>query len=432
MREYDDLGVEAAVKALIDAGISYDEVETAAAGYVYGDSTCGQRVLYQLGMTGIPIVNVNNNCSTGSSAFVLAVQAVAGGQADCALAVGFERMAAGSLGSAYKDRLPPMEGTHRALVEIENSKHYATKETGPGAGRIFGAGGLEYCEKYGATQTHMHKISSKNHKHSAKNPYSQFRFTPTPDEVAAARKITRELTLPMCSPTSDGGAAAVVASEAFVRKHNLQDRAVEVAGYAITTDSPMLYNAHSRIELTGADMARRASKKAYAQAGVTPDDIQVIELHDCFAPNELLTYDSLGLCKPGEAHHIVDRGDNTYGGKWVINPSGGLESKGHPLGATGLGMIFYLTLQVRGEAGDLQVDNVRNAMSHNLGLGGACVVTILRKPEFYKKGSTSADRYGYNVANEVRGITKADLNKVRAKQFSDYVPVKAVQDQARL
>ncbi|CAK9780131.1 putative sterol carrier protein [Cutaneotrichosporon oleaginosum] len=431
LREYDDLGVEAAVKALIDAGITYDQVESAAAGYVYGDSTCGQRVLYQLGMTGIPIVNVNNNCSTGSSAFILAVQSVVGGQAECALAVGFERMAPGSLGSAYKDRLSPTEGTNRQLVEIENSKNYATKESGPGAGRIFGAGGLEYCEKYGATQEHMYKISAKNHAHSAKNPYSQFRFTPTWEEVAKSRKITRELTLPMCSPTSDGGAAAVVASEAFVKKHGLEDRAVEVAGWALTTDAPMLYDAKSRIELTGADMARRAAKKAYAMAGVTPADIQVVELHDCFAPNELLTYDSLGLCKPGEAHKIVDAGDNTYGGKWVVNPSGGLESKGHPLGATGLGMIFYLTLQVRGEAGNLQVPNVRNALQHNLGLGGACVVTVLRKPSFYKKGSTSADRYGYNVANEVRGITKADLNKVRAKLHSDYIPVK-VQDAARL
>ncbi|BEI99828.1 hypothetical protein CcaverHIS631_0408710 [Cutaneotrichosporon cavernicola] len=430
-REYDELGVEAAVKALIDAGVTYDKVETAAAGYVYGDSTCGQRVLYQLGMTGIPIVNVNNNCSTGSSAFVMAVNAVAAGQAECALAVGFERMAPGSLGSAYKDRLPPMEGTHRQLVEIENSKNYSTKETGPGAGRIFGAGGLEYCERYGAKQEHFYKIAAKNHLHSAKNPYSQFRFTPTWQEVGNARKITRELTLPMCSPTSDGGAAAVVASEAFVKANGLEDRAVEVAGWALTTDAPLLYDAKSRIELTGADMARRASKKAYAMAGIGPNDVQVIELHDCFAPNELLTYDALGLSKPGEAHHIVDRGDNTYGGKWVVNPSGGLESKGHPLGATGLGMIFYLTLQVRGEAGDLQVPNVRNALQHNLGLGGACVVSILRKPEFWKKGSTSAQRYGYNVANEVRGITKADLNKVRARQHSDYVPVK-VADQARL
>ncbi|BEJ15163.1 hypothetical protein CspHIS471_0409300 [Cutaneotrichosporon sp. HIS471] len=430
-REYDELGVEAAVKALIDAGVTYDKVETAAAGYVYGDSTCGQRVLYQLGMTGIPIVNVNNNCSTGSSAFVLAVNAVAAGQTECALAVGFERMAPGSLGSAYKDRLPPMEGTHRQLVEIENSKHYPTKESGPGAGRIFGAGGLEYCEKYGAKQEHFYKIAAKNHLHSAKNPYSQFRFTPTWQEVGNARKITRELTLPMCSPTSDGGAAAVVASEAFVKANGLEDRAVEVAGWALTTDAPLLYDAKSRIELTGADMARRASKKAYSMAGIGPNDVQVIELHDCFAPNELLTYDALGLSKTGEAHHIVDRGDNTYGGKWVVNPSGGLESKGHPLGATGLGMIFYLTLQVRGEAGDLQVPNVRNALQHNLGLGGACVVSILRKPEFWKKGSTSAQRYGYNVANEVRGITKADLNKVRARQHSDYVPVK-VADQARL
>lgn len=383
-------------------------------------------------MTGIPILNVNNNCSTGSSAFVNAVQSVQSGLVECALAVGFEKMSPGSLKSFWDDRVSPLKGTHQQLVEIEESKHYTTKETGPGAGRIFGAAGLEYNEKYGTSTLHWAKISSKNHKHSAKNPYSQFRFTPSPEEVANARKITRELTLPMCSPTSDGGAAAVVVSEDFVRAHGLEDRAVEIAGQAVATDTSKLYNTQSRIELAGSDMARIASTKAYKQAGVTPNDIQVIELHDCFAPNEMITYDALGLCKPGEAGKLIDAGDNTYGGKWVINPSGGLESKGHPLGATGLGMIFYLTMQIRGEAGNLQVPNVKNAMAHNLGLGGSCVVSILRKPAFYKKGSTAADRLGYNVANEVRGITEADLAKVRAKEYSTYVKPAVDQAQARL
>lgn len=431
-RDYDSYGVEAATKALLDASITYDQVETAAVGYVYGDSTCGQRTLYHLGMTGIPILNVNNNCSTGSSAFVHAVQAVQSGQVDCAMAVGFEKMMPGSLKTFWDDRVGPISGTHHQLVQIEEENNYPVKEKGPGAGRIFAAAGVEYNEKYGTTTMHWAKISSKNHKHSAKNPYSQFRFAPSPEEVANARQITRELTLPMCSPTSDGGAAAIVVSEDFVRAHGLQDRAVEVAGQAVATDSSKLYDSHSRIELAGSDMARKASAKAYKQAGVTPADIQVIELHDCFAPNEMITYDALGLCKPGEAGKLIDAGDNTYGGKWVINPSGGLESKGHPLGATGLGMIFYLTLQIRGEAGDLQVPNVKNAMAHNLGLGGSCVVSILRKPEFYKKGSTTADRLGYNVANEVRGITEGDLAKVRAKEYSSYIKPALVAAAARL
>lgn len=328
-RDYPELGLEATVKALQDASVTYDDIQQAAVGYVYGDSTCGQRVLYQVGMTGIPIVNVNNNCSTGSSAFVLAVNAVLAGQADCALALGFEKMAPGSLGSAWKDREPPTAGTHKQLVEIEAIKKYPEAETGPGAPRIFGAAGREYQERYGAKPIHSAKISAKNHAHSANNPYSQFQFVPTPEEVLGARKITRDITLPMCSPTSDGAAAAVVASEAFVRKHKLEDRAIEVAGVGVATDSTKLYDEHSRIELAGADMTRRASKMAYKQAGIGPDDVQVVELHDCFAPNELITYDGLGLSAPGKAHELVDRGDFTYGGKYVINPSGGLESKGH-------------------------------------------------------------------------------------------------------
>lgn len=422
IRDYPELALEATVKALLDASITYDSVETAACGYVYGDSTCGQRALYQLGMTGIPIINVNNNCSTGSSAFVNAANSVIAGQAECALALGFEKMARGSLTSVWKDRAEPMQGTALQHNELEGEKGYLVQEFGPFSARVFAAAGLEYNEKYGSKPEHIAKIAAKNHQHSVKNPYAQFRSPMTAEEVAKSRKITRELTLPMCSPTSDGAAAAIVASEDFIKKHNLQDRAIELAGFGVATDSVRLYDDRSRIELAGADMSRRAAQIAYKQAGVGPNDIQVIELHDCFAPNELITYDALGLCKEGEAHKLVDNGDNTYGGKWVINPSGGLESKGHPLGATGIGMLFYLTLQLRGEAGQLQVPDVRHAMSHNVGLGGSCVVTVLRRAEFYQKGSTQQQRLGYNVADECRSITKDDLTKVCSKQFSNYLP----------
>ena len=425
-RDYPILGLEASVKALIDAGLTYDDIEYAAAGYVYGDSTCGQRVLYQLGMTGIPIVNVNNNCSTGSSAFNLAANAVLAGQAECALAVGFEKMAPGSLSSAFTDRAAPMEGTMSQLFEIEGDKEYEVEDFGPFAARIFGAAGLEYCEKYGATWDHIAEIAAKNHAHSAKNPYAQFRATPTKEQVAKARKITREVTLPMCSPTSDGGAAVIVASEAFVKKHGLEDRAIELAGMGVATDSIRLYEDRSRIELAGADMSRRAAQIAYKQAGIGPKDIQVLELHDCFAPNELVTYPALGLCAEGDAHKLVEQKLNTYhpeGKGWVVNPSGGLESKGHPLGATGLGMIKYMVDQLRGDAGALQVKNVQNALTHNIGLGGSCVVTILRRPSFYKAGVTnSAKRFGYNAGDQVKSITEEDLNKVKSKQFSDYLP----------
>ncbi|SOV04931.1 probable sterol carrier protein [Ustilago sp. UG-2017a] len=425
-KDYPILGLEGAVKALIDAGLTYDHVDYAAAGYVYGDSTCGQRVLYQLGMTGIPIVNVNNNCSTGSSAFSLAANAVLAGQAECALAVGFEKMAPGSLSSAFTDRAAPMEGTMSQLFEIEGDKEYETEDFGPFAVRIFGAAGLEYCEKYGATWGHIAEIAAKNHRHSKNNPYAQFRATPTKEQVLKAQKITREVTLPMCSPTSDGGAAAIVVSEAFVKKHGLEDRAIELAGLGVATDSIRLYEDRSRIELAGADMSRRAAKIAYQQAGIGPKDVQVLELHDCFAPNELVTYPALGLCAEGEAHKLVEQGLNTYndsGKGWVVNPSGGLESKGHPLGATGLGMIKYMVDQLRGDAGVLQVKNVQHALTHNIGLGGSCVVTILRRPSFFKAGATnSAKRFGYNAGDQVKNITEEDLNKVKSKQYSDYLP----------
>jgi sterol carrier protein 2 len=425
-RDYPILGLEASVKALIDAGLTYDDIQYAAAGYVYGDSTCGQRVLYQLGMTGIPIVNVNNNCSTGSSAFNLAANAVLAGQAECALAVGFEKMAPGSLSSAFTDRAAPMEGTMAQLFEIEGDKEYQTEDFGPFAARIFGAAGLEYCEKYGATWDHIAEISAKNHLHAKNNPYAQFRATPSKEQVLKARKITREVTLPMCSPTSDGGAAVIVASEDFVKKHGLEDRAIELAGMGVATDSIRLYEDRSRIELAGADMSRRAAKIAYQQAGVGPQDIQVLELHDCFAPNELVTYPALGLCAEGDAHKLVEQKLNTYndsGKGWVVNPSGGLESKGHPLGATGLGMIKYMVDQLRGDAGALQVKNVKHALTHNIGLGGSCVVTILRRPAFFKAGATnSAKRFGYNAGDQVKSITEEDLDKVKSKQYSDYLP----------
>ena len=222
------------------------------------------------------------------------------------------------------------------------------------------------------------------------------------------------------------GAAAIVASEAFVKKHGLEDRAIELAGMGVATDSIRLYEDRSRIELAGADMSRRAAQIAYKQAGIGPKDVQVLELHDCFAPNELVTYPALGLCAEGEAHKLVEQKLNTYndaGKGWVVNPSGGLESKGHPLGATGLGMIKYMVDQLRGDAGALQVKNVQNALTHNIGLGGSCVVTILRRPSFYKAGATnSAKRFGYNAGDNVKSITEDDLNKVKSKQFSDYLP----------
>ncbi|BGP39095.1 hypothetical protein JCM10449v2_003033 [Rhodotorula kratochvilovae] len=422
--DYPELAVEAATKALLDAGVTYDDVEQAFAGYVYGDSTCGQRALYALGMTKIPIINVNNNCSTGSSALWLARQAIEYGISDCVMALGFEKMAPGSLTNAFSDRDPPLSKTVGLMVDMEKMS------TGPFAAQIFGGGGAEYCEKYGSTWEDIAAIAAKSHTHSVNNPYAQFHEARTAQQVLADKKVTEQLTRGMCCPTSDGAACAIVCSEAFVRAHGLENQAVEIAAMAMATDSPRLFEERSSIELAGADMTRACAKEVFEKAAITPQDVQVIELHDCFAANELMTYDALGLTAPGKAHEIVRKGDNTYGGQWVINASGGLLAKGHPLGATGLGMAFYLVNQLRGWAGPMQdprcVPGVLEkegktayALAHNLGLGGSCVVTLLRRPEFYqaeKKKPDGRDRLGYNHAAECKPVSMADVDKAKSKK----------------
>ncbi|KAK9897152.1 thiolase-like protein [Cystobasidium minutum MCA 4210] len=424
---YEELGLQAATKALLDAGINYDDIQQAYVGYVYGDSTCGQRALYALGMTQIPIVNVNNNCSTGSSALYLASQMVESGACECTMALGFEKMAPGSLANAFNDRTNPLDKTLEVVGEIGSSSH------GPFAARVFGSGGEEYCKRFGATWEDIAAIASKNHAHSANNPYSQFQNTMTVEEVLAEKKVSGNVTRAMCCPTSDGGACAIVASEDFVKAHKLENQAIEIASLAMTTDSPKLFS-KSAIELTGADMSRRAAQRAYSAAGITPQDerLRVIECHDCFAPNELLLYDALGLAEPGKAHELVRRKDNTYGGRYLVNPSGGLESKGHPLGATGLGNVFYLAMQLRGWAGPMQAPEVApngavkdpHAMLHNLGLGGSCVVGLFRRPDFYQVsqgGEDGRQRLGYNHGCECREVTQADVDKVKSKKaFSPY------------
>ncbi|KAF9973079.1 sterol carrier protein 2 [Actinomortierella ambigua] len=415
--DYPELGREAAAKALLDAGITYDKVQQAAVGYCYGDSTCGQRALYQLGMHQIPIINVNNNCSTGSTALYLARQAIEYGAADCTMALGFEKMEAGSLGSKFTDRTNPLDKTMEMMSEVRGIGR------GPFAAQIFGNAGVEYIEKYGATADHLAKIGEKNHRHSALNPYSQFKDVYTLDQVKSSPKVFGPLTKLQCCPTSDGGACAILASEKFVREHNLQDQAVEICAQVMATDSPALFN-KSSIELAGADMTRRAASDAYAKAGIKASDVQVVELHDCFSANELITYDALGLCKTGEAHKLIDSGDVTYGGKYVVNPSGGLISKGHPLGATGLAQCSELVWQCRGWAGERQVKNVRYALQHNVGLGGAVVVSIYKKATELGSSPKWVDprkRLGYNQAVEARPVTDEQVASVRAKQHSEFM-----------
>ena len=372
--DYPDWVEEAGSKALKDAGVPYAAIERAAAGYCYGDSTAGQRAVYGLGLSGIPIVNVNNNCSTGSSALLMAREAVKGGLAECALAVGFEKMQRGSLGVGYEDRANPLGRHTDRMAELRSPEGH------PFAPEMFGNAGRDHMERYGSTPEHFAWIAWKNHKHSANNPYAQFQDVYTLEEIQASRMIHEPLTKLQCSPTSDGSAAAIVASERFVDEHDLWDQAIEIAGQAMVTDLSSTFAVDTDcIKIVGAEMSREAARQAYEEAEVGPEDIDVCELHDCFSTNELISYEALGFAGEGEGQKLVETEAVTYGGEGpVINPSGGLISKGHPLGATGLAQCAELNWQLRGKADERQVDGAVAALQHNIGLGGAAVVTIYK------------------------------------------------------
>lgn len=369
---YEIMASKAIRGALKDAGIDYKEIQQAFASYVYGDSTCGQAALYKVGMTGIPVINVNNNCSSGSTALYLARQAVESGVVDCALAFGFEEMKPGKLTSKWDDRTSPLATFNERLEELAPEYSDIT-----GAMRMFGEGGTAYIEKYGANPDIFAKVAVKTRKHAVQNPYALFDKLLTVEDVLNSPVIYPPYLTRFCAcPPSCGAAAAIVCSEEFAQKHGIQN-AVEIVSQVMATDTEESYT--DPINIVGADMTRRASKKAYEIAGFGPEAVDVVELHDCFTPNEVITYEGLGLCGEGEAETFINNGDNTYGGKYVVNPSGGLMSKGHPLGATGLAQCTELVWQLRGQAGSRQVENARVAMQHNLGLGGAVVVTLYQK-----------------------------------------------------
>ena len=373
--DYPDMAREAGTKALEDARISYEQVEQACVGYCFGDSTCGERAAYGLGLTGIPIYNVNNNCATGSTALFMAKQFVEGGLSDCALALGFEKMEKGSLGVKYTDRTNPMDKHFQLMVELRGFAK------APPAPQMFGNAGREHMERYGTTAEQFAKIGWKNHKHSVNNPYSQFQDEYTLEQILDAPMVYEPLTRLQCCPTSDGAGAAILCSEDFLRKHKLEDRAVEILGMAMVTDLPSTFDEKSCIKMVGADMTRKAADQVYEQSGLGPENVDVVELHDCFSCNEMITYEALRLCPEGKGGQFVDEGAQTYGGQVVVNPSGGLISKGHPLGATGLAQCSELCWQLRGQAEARQVEGARVALQHNLGLGGAAVVSMYRRPE---------------------------------------------------
>ncbi|KAL8818302.1 MAG: hypothetical protein Q9191_007972 [Dirinaria sp. TL-2023a] len=415
--DYTELGFEAGIKALLDAQLNYDEIDQGVACYCYGDSTCGQRVFYQLGMTQIPIYNVNNNCSTGSTGLRMAREAVSHGAADAVLVIGFEKMSSGSLSAHWKDRAEPIGTTFQMMAATQGVTN------APGAAQLFGNAGKEYMERYGATPRDLAEIARINHAHSAANPYSQFRTSYTIDEVESSPVIHDPLTKLQCCPTSDGGAAAVLVSDSFLSAHpHLRPRAIRIAGQCLATDSPSLFD-HSSMNLVGYHTSAHAAQQALSEAGTAASEIKLCELHDCFSANELLTLDALGLCPRGKAHEMVRAGDITYGGRCVVNPSGGLISKGHPLGATGLAQCAELVWQLRGEATNRLVKGVRVALQHNLGLGGACVVTVYKRADGRANDDQEAEKekekwawLGYNAAIEARGFSKQQVDRVRSRR----------------
>ncbi|MET7679672.1 lipid-transfer protein [Streptomyces sp. NPDC005423] len=372
--QYWDMVREAGGAALADAGITYAEVEQVPVGYCFQPSTAGQRAAYELGLTGVPVYNVNNNCATGSTALMLARQLVEGGAADCVLALGFEKMKRGALGGGS-------DGDSFATSPV--ARHYGVMaarhgfEATPPTAQIFGDAAREHMRRYGTTEAQLAAVAAKNHRHSAHNPNAQFRTVYDVDDILAARVVHRPLTRLQCSPTSDGAAAAVVVSERFAERRG-PTGLVEIVAQAMTTDTEESFASGSCLDVVGRAMSREAARQVYERSGLGIDDIDVVELHDCFSVNELLTYEALGMCAPGESGNLVESGATTYGGRWVVNPSGGLISKGHPLGATGIAQVAELVWQLRGEAGARQVPGADVGLAHNIGLGGAAVVTLLR------------------------------------------------------
>ncbi|KAK7208760.1 hypothetical protein V2G26_015938 [Clonostachys chloroleuca] len=392
--DYTELGFEAGVKALLDAQITYDDVDQGVACYCYGDSTCGQRVFYQFGMTQIPIYNVNNNCSTGSTGLAMARTLVSSGAADCVMVVGFEKMMPGSLKSFWDDRENPTGTTGLMMAETRGFTN------APGAAQMFGNAGREYMEKYGAKPEDFAEIARVNHEHSPKNPYSQFSDVYTLEQILKAPMIHEPLTKLQCCPTSDGGAAAIIVSQAFLdARPHLKEQAIQIAGQCMATDAPSLFS-RSAIDLMGFEMTQHAAKVATAEAGISPRDVQVVELHDCFSANEMIVLDALGLCDPGKAHELVRNGDITYGGKYVCAE-----------------LVWHL----RGWANNRLTPNTRYALQHNLGLGGAVVVTVYKRADGQVAPSVDSatvgqkTKLGYNPAVEAKGFTKAQATAVRSQ-----------------
>jgi acetyl-CoA acyltransferase len=355
------LASEAALGALKDAGIGIKDIEVVVSGNLYqSNAMIGQRIMKEIGATGVPVINVANACATGSTAFRDAWMSVASGAYDVALAIGSEQMGKmGLLGAGGGgDRAYSTEGVMGTGLM-------------PG---VFGQAGVEHMRKYGTTQEQIAKIAVKNHKHSTVNPYAQYQVETPLEDVLNARVVAWPNTLYMCCPTGDGAAAAVLMSAEKARQFTKNP--VWVATSVLTSDpysdrNPTMFDINT--------LTKNAAKEAYEKAGIGPEDLDMVELHDCFATAELLHYENLMLCGEGEAGKLIDDGETYNGGKIPVNVSGGLLSKGHPLGATGVANIVEIVWHLREEAGDRQVKGAKAGLAHVIGLGSACTVHILKK-----------------------------------------------------
>jgi acetyl-CoA acetyltransferase len=370
-KRYEAIALEALQGALKDAGIDYSDVQQAFVSYTMGDTAFGQRVLYQHGFTGIPIFNVSNSCASGSTALYLARQAVASGEAECVLALGFEQMNK-TMELGFPDRTTPFDRHDEVVSQVMGH------DTPSNTISWFAGAAKEYVDQYGIDPGVFAQIAVKARKHAANNPRAVFRELLTAEQILESRTIVSPLTKFQCSPPTSGAAAAIVCSERYAKKHGLDTR-VRIREQALTTDMESVFNGGSMTKMVGYDMAVNAATAVYEASGVGPDDVDVIELHDCFTSNELVSYEVLQLAAPGEGEKLVHAGDNTYGGRWVVNPSGGLLAKGHPIGATGLAQCAELVWQLRGQAEARQVEGARMALQHNLGIGGACVITLYER-----------------------------------------------------
>ncbi|KAK5046036.1 hypothetical protein LTR84_008823 [Exophiala bonariae] len=418
--DYTELGFEAGIKALLDAHITYDDVEMGIASYCYGDSVSGQRVFYQFGMTEIPILNVNNNCASGSTGISMARDTVSRGGADCVLVVGFEKMKPGSIDRNFTDREDPVG----RFMDM-NYKSWG-KGKASGAVQLFANAAQEYIIKNGAKPEDFAEIARINHAHSKNNPYAQFQKEYSLNQILTGPLIQEPLTMTQCCPTSDGGAAAVIVSEAFLEaRPHLRGQAALIAGQAFLTDAPSAFDG-SAAGLVGAGLARAAVKEALRQANATIADVQVVELHDCFSSAEMIALDNLGLSEPGKAHELVRNKDITYGGRFVVNPSGGLLSKGHPLGATGLAQCAELVWQLRGWANNRLVPHVNLALAHNAGLGSAGFVTLYKRADGQENHPVESEEVAeitglaYNPAVHAKGFSREQAESVRSKRRSEW------------